>query len=58
MLGALRAAGAGLRRRGIELAELPRDLVQLNAVEIRERLADHDLLPPRLRFDPTAANQP
>jgi protein required for attachment to host cells len=58
MLGALRTAGAGLRRRDLQIDELPRDLVQLGAVEIRERLAAHDLLPPRPRFDPAEAARP
>lgn len=58
MLGALRTAGAGLRRRDLQIDELPRDLVRLGAAEIRERLAAHDLLPPRPHFAPVAAERP
>ncbi|HWU91391.1 MAG TPA: host attachment protein [Kofleriaceae bacterium] len=47
MLGALRAAGVELYRRGLAIDELPRDLVKLGAAEIRDRLAAHELLPPR-----------
>jgi protein required for attachment to host cells len=46
MLGELRAAGNGLRREGLLIDELPRDLVKLTVPKIRERLGSHSLLPP------------
>lgn len=57
-LGALRAAAATrLRHRDVAIEELPRDLARLDATELRARLADHGLLPPRVRFDPIAAER-
>ena len=46
MLGELRAAGNGLRREGLLIDELPRDLVKLTVPKIRERLGSYSLLPP------------
>ena len=46
MLGELREVGSAIRRDGLVLDELPRDLVKLTASEIRERLAAYGLLPP------------
>lgn len=46
MLGELRSAGVP-RRNGMELDELPRDLVKLSATEIRDQLASYGVLPPR-----------
>jgi protein required for attachment to host cells len=46
MLGELRAAGNGLRREGLVIDELPRDLVKLTVPKIRERLGSYSLLPP------------
>lgn len=57
MLGALRAAGQRLRRNNLQIDELQRDLVRLGVAEIRDRLATHELLPPRPRFDPAVADQ-
>jgi protein required for attachment to host cells len=46
MLGELRAVGNGLRREGLLIDELPRDLVKLTVPKIRERLGAYSLLPP------------
>ncbi|HEX8108436.1 MAG TPA: host attachment protein [Kofleriaceae bacterium] len=46
MLGELRAAGGGLRREGLVIDELPRDLVKLTVPKLRERLGSYNLLPP------------
>jgi protein required for attachment to host cells len=45
MLGTLREVGGELRRGGVPIDELPRDLVKLSAAELREHLASHGLLP-------------
>lgn len=47
MLGELREAGRELPREGIELDELPRDLVKLTPPRLRAYLASHGLLPAR-----------
>lgn len=49
MLGELRQVGGEIRRDGLVLDELPRDLVKLTASEIREHLASYGLLPPPRR---------
>ena len=57
MLGELRAAGNGLRREGLVIDELPRDLVKLTVPRIRERLGSYSLLPPlprRTHLGPSA----
>jgi protein required for attachment to host cells len=46
MLGELRAAGNSLRREGLLIDELPRDLVKLTVPKIRQRLGSYSLLPP------------
>jgi len=46
MLGELRVAGADLRRQGLLIDELPRDLIGLTVPRLRERLASYSLLPP------------
>jgi protein required for attachment to host cells len=45
MLGTLREVGGELRRSGVPIDELPRDLVKLSVAELREHLASHGLLP-------------
>lgn len=49
MLGELRAVGNGLRREGLVVDEVPRDLVKLTVPKIRDRLASYNLLPPMPR---------
>jgi protein required for attachment to host cells len=46
MLGTLREVGRDLRRDGLAIDELPRDLVKLTPPQVRERLASYNLLPP------------
>lgn len=46
MLAELRSIGCGLRREGLLIDELPRDLVRLTVPKIRERLGSYSLLPP------------
>jgi hypothetical protein len=46
MLGELRMAGNGMRREGLVIDELPRDLVELTVPRIRDRLGSYSLLPP------------
>lgn len=45
-LGTLREVGRELRRDGLIIDELPRDLVKLTPPQVRERLASYSLLPP------------
>jgi protein required for attachment to host cells len=45
MLSLLRHYATGLRRRGVVVDELPRDLVNLTVPELRERLAAHGVVP-------------
>jgi len=45
MLGQLRQVGSELRRDGLVLDELPRDLVRLTTPDLRDRLAAYSLLP-------------
>ncbi|HEU4734732.1 MAG TPA: host attachment protein [Kofleriaceae bacterium] len=46
MLGTLREVGRDLRRDGLVIDELPRDLVKLTPPQVRERLTSYSLLPP------------
>lgn len=48
MLGHLRDARRDLPR-DLAVEELARDLVKLSAPQLRDHLAEHDLVPPRLR---------
>jgi protein required for attachment to host cells len=47
MLGEIRAASANLRRGGLAIDEVPRDLVQLATPQLRDRLTEYGLLPAR-----------
>lgn len=56
MLGILRGFTAPLHRPGRVVDELPRDVVQLTAPELRTYLASYGLLPPRPTDDVRSAN--
>jgi len=45
MLGELRAAGPELRRSGLAIDEVPRNLTKLTPSELRDQLASYGLLP-------------
>lgn len=45
MLGELRSAGPELRRSGLEIDEVPRNLTKLTPPELRDQLASYGLLP-------------
>ena len=45
MLGELRQVAHTFERSGLEIAEVPRDLVTLSPPELRERLGDYGVLP-------------
>lgn len=45
MLGELRSAGPELRRGGLEVDEVPRNLTKLTPPELRDQLASYGLLP-------------
>ena len=45
MLGSLRTAGIGHPREGVEIHEIPHDLVKLSPHQLCEQLADYGVLP-------------
>jgi protein required for attachment to host cells len=50
MLGDLRKANASLKRNGIVIDEVPRDLANLDAAQLHDHLAALDLIPGRQRL--------
>ena len=50
MLGLLRSRTAKWSESGHDVAELARDLTQLSAAQLHDRLAHEELIPPRSRY--------
>jgi protein required for attachment to host cells len=50
MLGELRKANGALKRNGLVIEEIPRDLANLNATQLHDHLASLNMLPGRQRL--------